>query len=134
MAEAGIVGTLKRLCDWSGHAPTGTYYEHDLLSSDTSIGGLVNPGSEVLSVLSGRGSNRSNSMNAGVVYGSWTDRNVRLPSGRHGHGSDIADGHGGASGHCIPSHFSSMDDDRDVVLSARNALGWLEHGEMYTPQ
>jgi len=131
MAEAGIVDALRRLCDWSGHAPESSHHEHDFSSSNTGIG---NNTSEVTSVLGGRGSNRS----VNGVYGSWP-RSGHAPYsfGRHGHGSGIADGHGfagGAPGHRVSSHLASLDDDRDVIQRARSALECLERGESYTTQ
>ncbi len=142
MAEAGIVDTLRRLCDWSGHAPESNHHEHDFSSSNTSIGGLVNPNnastgrSEVISVLGGRGSNRSISVN-GMTIGTARSGHTPYSFGRHGHGSGIADGHGytgGAPGHRVSSHLASLDDDRDVIQRARSALECLERGESYITQ
>ena len=102
MTEAGIVGTLKRLCEWSGHGgSSGGRASATFISSNTGVVGR-SPG------------RHSGSGGFGGGPGSWGGSG----SMRHMHGS---------SGHST----IGIDEDRSVVQRARVALDWLEHGEGY---
>ena len=105
MTEAGIVNTLKRLCEWSG-GYGGT-------SSGGAGGGwtFINPSTGGRSP--GRHSGSGGIGGGGGGPGSWGGSG----SMRHLHGS----GHSAAG----------IDEDRVVVQRARIALDWLEHGEGY---
>jgi len=108
MAEAGIVNTLKRLCEWSGGY------------GGTSGGGGGGSGGSwtFISPNTGGRSPGRHSGSGGIGGGaggpgSWGGSG----SMRHLHGS----GHSTAR----------IDEDRVVVQRARIALDWLEHGEGY---
>ena len=108
MMEAGIVGTLKRLCEWSGHGhshgyggPSGGWSGTSFMSPSTGGVGGRSPG------------RHSGSGGVGGGPGSWGGSG----SMRHLHGS----GHSSVG----------IDEDRFVVQRARIALDWLEHGEGY---
>ena len=105
MTEAGIVGTLKRLCEWSGHGGTsgGRGSTTTFISPNTGGIGGRSPGRH-----SGSGG-----VGIGGGPGSWGGSG----SMRHMHGS--------GSGHSTVG----IDEDRFVVQRARVALDWLEHGE-----
>ena len=103
MNEAGIVSTLKRLCEWSGHGGTSVGRgSTTFISPNTGGVGGRSPGRH-----SGSGGV------GGVGPGSWGGSG----SLRHLHGS----------GHSTVG----IDEDRVVVQRARIALDWLEHGEGY---
>ena len=108
MTEAGIVGTLKRLCEWSGHGGTsgGGWGSTTFISSNTGGAGGRSPG------------RHSGSGGVGVGGpGSWGGTWGGSGSMRHMHG---------------PGHSTvGIDEDRFVVQRARVALDWLEHGEGY---
>ena len=114
MTEAGIVGTLKRLCEWSGHAGTsgggggGRGSTTTFISPNTGGGGGVGIGGRSPGRHSGGGG-----VGVGGGPGSWGGSG----SMRHMHGS----------GHSTVG----IDEDRFVVQRARVALDWLEHGEGY---
>ena len=104
MTEAGIVGTLKRLCEWSGHGGTsGGWGSTTAISPSRGGVGGRSPGRH-----SGSGG-----VGGGGGPGSWGGSG----SMRHMHGS----------GHSTVG----IDEDRFVVQRARVALDWLEHGEGY---
>ena len=103
MTEAGIVSTLKRLCEWSGHGGnSGGRASTTFISSNTGGVGGRSPGRH-----SGSGGV------GGGGPGSWGGSG----SMRHMHGS----------GHSTVG----VDEDRFVIQRARVALDWLEHGEGY---
>lgn len=114
MVEAGIVGTLKRLCEWSGHG-----HPHGYGGGSGGWGGssFINPspggGGGGGGRSPGRHSGGDGVGGAGGGPGSWGGSG----SMRHLHGS----------GHSTVG----MDEDRFVVQRARVALDWLEHGEGY---
>lgn len=108
MTEAGIVTTLKRLCEWSGHGGT------------SSSSGGWGSSATFISPSTGRSPGRHSGNGGGGVGGaggpgSWGGSG----SMRHMHGS---------SGH---SSTVGIDEDRFIVQRARVALDWLEHGEGY---
>ena len=105
MMEAGIVSTLKRLCEWSGYGGGSGSRGGSSFISPSAGGGARSPGRH-----SGGGGTAG-----GGGPGSWAGSG----STRHMHGS---------------SGLSSVgnDEDRSVVQQARVALDWLEHGEGYS--
>jgi armadillo repeat-containing protein 8 len=104
MMEAGIVNTLKRLCEWSGgpHGYGGT-------SGGWSGTIFISPSTAGRSP----GRHSGNGGGGGGGPGSWGGSG----SMRHMHGS----------GHSTVG----VDEDRVLVQRARVALDWLEHGEGY---
>lgn len=144
MAEVGIVGTLRRLCEWSGHAhgqPHGHAHGHasslaggmglSLSPSNATAGGGPGPGPGGMSAWGGRSPIRSpstsNTPTVAGIYGSWGGS-----GSLHHHHSHSFTHPGHVGGHYPTSHSMVLDDDRDVVQRARTALEWLEHGEVYT--
>ena len=181
MAEAGIVGSLRSLCDWSGHPPSQPHDGHS-----SSIGGLgsipsaTSPSSSLSSASSSSASLQQPTSAAtatavarmapvstqwttgssvrstapaqhatGGTYGSWAGTSSLRhyhPSrafGRTGgpHGTGVADGRTGAVLHLHHHHHHQqgqqgqqhvqqnlvvLDDEREVVQRARQALHWLE--------
>lgn len=118
MMEAGIVGTLKRLCEWSGHGHPHGY---------GGGGGGGWGGSTVVSPNIGGGGGGGGTGGGGA----------RSP-GRHSGSGGVGSGPGSWGGSGSMRHLhgsghsnSGMDEDRFVVQSARIALDWLEHGEGY---
>ena len=111
MTEAGIVGTLKRLCEWSGHG-----HPHGYGGTSGGWGGntttFISPNT---GGIGGRSPGRHSGSGGvgGGGPGSWGGSG----SMRHMHGS----------GHSTVG----IDEDRSVVQRARVALDWLEHGEGY---
>ncbi|KAF8991780.1 hypothetical protein BDQ17DRAFT_1332673 [Cyathus striatus] len=104
-------GTLRLLCEWSVAgvaAPSSPTATSPLRSS---VVGRRN--SSVVRSVSG-------SMGVGVV------------EAVHQWGIGIVSGHGHDVG--VHGHHSAMEDDRDVVGTARRALEWLEHGDSYSFQ
>lgn len=150
MAEAGIVASLRSLCEWSGHPPSQPhegYHRHGHSSSIAGLGGLTASTSHAASLASGvtaPWSSRnylrsylgglSTAGALGGTYGSWAGTGSLQhyqPSHaftRRSHGTSIADSR--AISQQLQPHLV-LDDERDVIQSAREALGWLEHGEAY---
>lgn len=137
MVDAGIVGTLKRLCEWSGHSAHAHGHAHGSMGmslSPTSGGGGGHWG--------GRSPARSPPSNHVTVpptgvYGSWAGSGSMH---HHHHSHSLAHhgpgtGRGQALGHASHQSWSSshmaLEDDRDVIQRARTALDWLERGETY---
>ena len=104
ITEAGIVSTLKRLCEWSGHVGTGGgRTSATFISSNT--GGVVGRSPGRHSGIGGVG---------GGGPGSWgVSGSMRLYLQGSGYST------------------VGIDEDRFVVQRARVALDWLEHGEGY---
>ena len=118
MMEAGIVGTLKRLCEWSGHGyggggTTSAGWNGPTFISSNTGGGGGNGGVGARSPGRLSGAGGTGASGGGGGSGSWGGSG----SMRHIHGS----GHSSLG----------MDEDRFVIQSARVALDWLEHGEGY---
>ena len=146
MIEAGIVGSLRSLCEWSGHPPSQPHDTHGHSSPIAGPESSAASPSHATSVASGgnlpysaRGSVRSfvGGLNtAGVLggtYGSWAGSgalHIHYHSshglGRHGLGTNVADGRTGPQQHLV------LDDEHDVIHRARQALGWLDHADSFT--
>ncbi|KAH9484613.1 Armadillo repeat-containing protein 8 [Psilocybe cubensis] len=135
MMDAGIISTLRRLCEWSGHSTHGLGHGHN---HPPAIGVSLSPTSGGAGHWGGRSPLRSPPSHAPVpvtgVYGSWGG------SGSMHHHSHSLAHHVPASGRIQPyghtSHHSwsspmALEDDRDVIQRARTALEWLERGETY---
>jgi len=131
MNEAGIVGSLRSLCDWSGH-PSSLSHEHSVgsggsaasLSHATGVPGGNAPYSARSSVRSFVGGLNSAGV-LGGTYGSWAGSgalHIHYGIGRHGLGTD---GRTGSQQHLV------LDDEHDVIQRAREALGWLDHGDSF---
>jgi len=149
MAESGIVGTLRRLSEWSGHAPghpNSGHHGHGHSASIASAGGIGASGGgpsgwggrspTIRSPTTSSGASAAAGV-TGAVYGSWAGSGLHhhYSFARHEHAGAVSadgNGHGAATtGHHTHPHLIGLDDDRDVVQRARNALDWLEHGETY---
>ncbi|KAF8967241.1 armadillo-type protein [Flammula alnicola] len=143
MNDAGIISTLKRLCEWSGHSAHGPGLG-PAASSVGSLGMSLSPPSS-----GGHWGGRSpvrlpSSTHAAApaagVYGSWggsgsmhayaAPHALVIGHGGHRHVPGVGRLHGYGSHHSWAPHMS-LEDDRDVVQRARQALEWLEHGETY---
>ncbi|KAF9530698.1 armadillo-type protein [Crepidotus variabilis] len=126
MAEAGIVGTLKRICEWSGHAAGLPHAGHHGHGHSASISGLAslhpNPPSVALAPGGWAGH-----PSWGPGFGSWGGTGTLH---HHYHNTTVHQAH--ITGHQASSHSMVPDDDRDVVQTARVALDWLESGDTYT--
>ena len=133
--DAGIVGTLRRLCEWTGVGLGGGATSP---SSPSALGGGGGGAGR-------RGSNASSptasiavpGSGGGGVYGSWGGGGGFGPT-YFGHPvyyhSPHHAGVGGHHGHAGGGHLGfggGLDDDKEVVERARVALDWLEHGDVY---
>lgn len=145
MLDAGIVATLKRICEWSGHAigiPHKSYHSHGHSSSISGLSNLVAiSGNHPAGLGLGQPSegtvapSTGTSAGAGtgtMQYGSWggTGTMHQQYHSSHGYNASARAGAGITQGGNAP-HSMVLDDDRDVVQNARVALGWLENGETY---
>ncbi|KAF9472293.1 ARM repeat-containing protein [Pholiota conissans] len=131
MQEAGIVNTLKRLSEWSGHGPAP-------VSSGAGSTGASGMGLSPSSRGSGAGA-------AAAGGGAWSpgawgahQAGVHAHSGSGTWAPGTWSGSGGVMHAALgagrtPSASSHLvlEDDREVVSRARLALEWLEHGETY---
>ncbi|KAF8901845.1 armadillo-type protein [Gymnopilus junonius] len=130
MTDAGIVSTLKRFTEWSGHGPSlgGSGHGHaggiSLSPPNTSS---VRWGGRTQSPV--RGSAASGTASAGV-YGSWAGTGSMHQHHSQHHQPWYQSSSSSGRGSAWPSHMA-LEDDRDVVQRARQALEWLEHGETY---
>lgn len=139
MNEAGIISSLRSLCDWSGHPPPQPHDSHGHSSAIGGPGGSAASLSHAIGVAPGgnapysaRSSVRSfvGGLNsAGVLggtYGSWAGSgalHMHYGTGRHGLGTNLTDGRSGSQ--------LVLDDEHDVIQRAREALGWLDHGDSF---
>jgi hypothetical protein len=148
MTEAGIVGSLRSLCEWSGHPPSQPHDGHHGPGHSSSVAGPGDPPASppptagvapgVNAPYSARGSVRSfvGGLNtAGVLggtYGSWAGsgslHHHYNAFGRHGLGTTVADGR--TSSQPTQPHLV-LDDEHDVIQRAREALGWLDHADSF---
>lgn len=169
MAEAGIVGSLRSLCDWSGHPiaaiaglgssmPSATSLSSSSLSSaSSSSSASLQPSSVGAAAAAVAASATSAAVSAqwttgssvrstapvqhptGGTYGSWAGTSSLRhyhPSraiGRMGgvHGTGAAGGavlhhHHQQQGQQLQQNLMVLDDEREVVQRARQALHWLE--------
>lgn len=123
--DAGIVGTLRRLCEWSG------------------MGAATSPGGGGGRNRRGSGAGTSPSASASIaVPGSAGGGGVWGGTGGFGatyfghpvyyhsphHHAGVVGGH---HGHAGGGGGGGLDDDKEVVERARIALDWLEHGDVY---
>jgi len=141
MMEAGIVGTLKRLCEWSGHA-SGHGHGHGPphspvvgMSLSPPVGGGGGHWGGRSPGIRPTASSATHATSQGV-YGSWSGSGSMM---HHHHSHSFAAAHHAAAGghrpHGNHHHWTShmaLEDDKDVVQRARTALEWLEHGETYS--
>ncbi|KAF5346730.1 hypothetical protein D9756_010404 [Leucocoprinus leucothites] len=140
--DAGIISTLRHLCEWSGTGMSPS------APSSNSVGSpVVN--------LGGRGTSPGG-RNWGSAAGPST---VGSHGSSHSHGHGFGSGHWSGSSHALPhyphyphsvfnshhaipsayhphsaahQHGTAMEDDKEVVQNARAALDWLERGDTYT--
>lgn len=144
MAEAGIVGSLRSLCEWSGHPPAQPHEGHHGHGHSSSIAGLgdltaTSATSGANAPWGARSSVRSfvSGLNvAGVLggtYGSWAGTgslhhyHSSHAFGRQAHATNTVDGRTQQ----MQPQLMVLDDERDVISRARQALEWLEHAETY---
>ncbi|KAF5323748.1 hypothetical protein D9619_012877 [Psilocybe cf. subviscida] len=147
MQEVGIVSTLKKICEWSGHGhgPSHGHTSHGSYSGSAAgnYGMSVSPTASTASGAWGgrsptarasgmtfyHGSGGMASGGGGSTYGSWSGSGSSLHAHAAAHGIG---GSGTTSRPWSTPHLGLLEDDRDVVNKARQALDWLEHGETYT--
>ena len=131
MTEAGIVGTLKRLCEWSGHGHHGGTPTTAAASSGVGWGGgsTTTTATFISSNTGGGGGAAAGGGRspAGRRSGAPPPPPTPTPPGSWGGSSSVRHNMHGSSGHSIVG----FDEDRAVVQRARVALDWLEHGEGY---
>ncbi|KDR69187.1 hypothetical protein GALMADRAFT_160499 [Galerina marginata CBS 339.88] len=145
MVDAGIVGTLKRLCEWSGHSATLGHGHGHGPAPGVGIGMSFSPpaGGGGAGRWGGRDVARSPTASSGHVaaagaagvYGSWSGNgslhhHQSHSLAHHGYGAP-GGGRNLASHQAWTSHQIALEEERDVVQTARSALEWLEHGETY---
>jgi len=147
ITDAGIISTLRHLCEWSGSgmSPATVTSPISIGSPVSGIGVSTTPGGRGLSPGGrnwgssvGAGTSGSHayphSHSHGLGAGHWTGPTSHLL--HHYPHHSLHHGH-----HTVPSiyqphsaahqHGNTMDDDKEVVHNARAALDWLERGDTY---
>lgn len=146
MNDAGIVSTLKRFTEWSGHGPSlgGSAHGHGggigmslsppTPSSARWSGRVQSPVRGSAAAASGNNSSSAAPAAGGGVYGSWggtgSIHQHYAQHHQHLHHPWYHSSSSSSRGAAWQSHMA-LEDDRDVVQRARQALEWLEHGETY---
>ncbi|KXN82010.1 O-methylsterigmatocystin oxidoreductase [Leucoagaricus sp. SymC.cos] len=142
--EAGIISTLRHLCEWSGSGMSSA-----TISSPISVG---SPGVSIAAGGRGLGPGGRNwgptvGMNIGASHGHsqsqshlgsgyWSGSSHVLPHYPH-YPHSVFHSHHALSGVYQPhsaahQHGTAMEDDKEVVHIARAALDWLERGDSYS--